>query len=1265
MATLELDLQQNTSSAVSSIKALAAALNELKQASNVAKDLKEISAAAKELAKGVHIKIQNNYRGVFNGVALEAKAATDAVKNFNVEASKVNEKPVLPSSTTKATAVARETVNNGAASAVEAIKDSLPKESDVNPLREIRDLANDIAKTSTYGQHHSSDLVPTEDVEKLKERQWLMTEQIENEKRLRAERNRMYDPTGTAMEPAFMQMQAQNFVKMKAEEAAAAAEKEAAAKREAAAAAWAHVEALHREVEELDAQITEAQEISKNSKNAGLFYDSMMDNTKTNEAFREIAYAAMNIPIPIRVAAGALEGFVKVCAKVIPVAGSVAKAFLKISAAAASFTLGTTIKGVSKLASAFKDKLVGSINSVLKPLQKLGKSIARIALTRAIRAAIREVVQGLKEGVQNLYQWSAATNGAFKVSMDSLATSFQYLKNSIGAAVSPIITALTPAINAAIDSIVSLINVLNQLFSILGGAISWTKATKAPKEFAKAAGGAGGAAKDAAKDMKDFVMGFDELNLLSDKNKGGGGGGGGGGLTAEDYALMFEDAEYADWAQKLKEKIEMGDWEGAGRILGGKVNDIINNIDWEGAGKKFAEKFDHAIHFAFGFLDEIDFINIGGGLARFANQFFDPNQVDWEMVGALWGKKITILIDTIFGFVDQFDWDNFGQSMLNASTGWGKEVESRLWTLDLVINEGFSGLLTSVQKILEGIDWKSVGERIGQFINDIEWVSLLSQLGTTLGEALVAVFSGVAGFVETVNWEELGTAVITGFKSIDWNGVVSAFFELLGAAFGGAAGLIKSVLEDFGKSWNQYWSDTFLPYVSEDGRLTIEGLFKGIGDALSDVASWLYDHVWVPFRDGFRAAFGIASPSKKMMEEGEYIIEGLWEGIKKAWHSIPEFFEEKFEAIKRTIREKWESVKEFTRTTWDNIKTTLLDVWDSLKNTVIEKWEEIRTYIHEKWEAIKEKTHEIWENLRSFMFTTWENLKTKVHEIWQNFKDFISEKWEAIKEKTFDVWDKIKTTLSLAWFYLTGKVKETWEGFWKTISDKWEEIRKNTHEKWEEIKKILKDAIDEAVKKIKELVDSVGTTFTSAWNTAKDTVARAAETIGGKIKEFFEPAITIVRNLIDAIKDFIDWFDQASDCDVSTLHDGYDGNEFGGSGRSFGTTSGGYAVVTNHASGGFPTEGQLFVAREAGPEMVGTINGSSAVANNDQIVEGITAGVSVANNSVVAAIYTLIGAVEGKDFTVAIGDDEIGRANARYQNGRGASVNRGVFANAY
>lgn len=99
--------------------------------------------------------------------------------------------------------------------------------------------------------------------------------------------------------------------------------------------------------------------------------------------------------------------------------------------------------------------------------------------------------------------------------------------------------------------------------------------------------------------------------------------------------------------------------------------------------------------------------------------------------------------------------------------------------------------------------------------------------------------------------------------------------------------------------------------------------------------------------------------------------------------------------------------------------------------------------------------------------------------------------------------------------------------------------------------------------------------------------------------------------------------------------------------------------------GGFPNEGQLFIAREAGAEMVGAMGRRTAVANNDQIVEGISAGVSIANDGVIAAIYALLNVVEEKDMSVVISDNEIGHSYDRYKEKRGRQVSTGVFANAY
>lgn len=56
--------------------------------------------------------------------------------------------------------------------------------------------------------------------------------------------------------------------------------------------------------------------------------------------------------------------------------------------------------------------------------------------------------------------------------------------------------------------------------------------------------------------------------------------------------------------------------------------------------------------------------------------------------------------------------------------------------------------------------------------------------------------------------------------------------------------------------------------------------------------------------------------------------------------------------------------------------------------------------------------------------------------------------------------------------------------------------------------------------------------------------------------------------------------------------------------------NGRWQKIQGYAGGGEPNEGQLFYARERGPELVGTIGGHTAVMNNDQIVASVSAGVA-------------------------------------------------------
>lgn len=101
---------------------------------------------------------------------------------------------------------------------------------------------------------------------------------------------------------------------------------------------------------------------------------------------------------------------------------------------------------------------------------------------------------------------------------------------------------------------------------------------------------------------------------------------------------------------------------------------------------------------------------------------------------------------------------------------------------------------------------------------------------------------------------------------------------------------------------------------------------------------------------------------------------------------------------------------------------------------------------------------------------------------------------------------------------------------------------------------------------------------------------------------------------------------------------------------NIGAKNSGMFNIGQYASGGFPTMGEMFVARENGPELVGRIGNKSAVANNAQIIQGIASAVY---NAMMAAQEDGNNGEGGSTrIVVQIGDQAVGEASVRYINGR-------------
>ena len=159
-------------------------------------------------------------------------------------------------------------------------------------------------------------------------------------------------------------------------------------------------------------------------------------------------------------------------------------------------------------------KLGKAFDPITSKVRNLFTTIKKRITYRALNGIISAITGGFKEGVQNVYAYSQMMGTSFAKSMDSLATSYLYLKNSIGAAAAPIITMLVPFVEKAIDKFVELLNAINMVFSRLSGSNEWTHAVKYPTTFAD---GMGKATK-AAKELKKTLLGIDEIHKLDDNS---------------------------------------------------------------------------------------------------------------------------------------------------------------------------------------------------------------------------------------------------------------------------------------------------------------------------------------------------------------------------------------------------------------------------------------------------------------------------------------------------------------------------------------------------------------------------------------------------------------------------------------------------------------------------------------------------------------------------------------------------------------------------
>lgn len=1078
------------------------------------------------------------------------------------------------------------------------------------------------------------------------------------------------------------------------------------------------------------------------------------------------AKASSNAIAGLQAALSGLKTVGNSVTKVLRAAGSAVGAIASVMAKAVS--------GVAKLGSAMLSAAIGAgrfagnilsipfkaigarIGNAAKNVTKFVSSFGRILVYRTIRRAIQEVTQAIQEGVKNLSAYSRLIGTDFHRSMDSLASDALYLKNSLASVAAPIINALAPAIDFLTEKIATLLRMVAQLMAALTGKGTYTKAVKSMTQFGDAASGA-------AKKMKDFLLPFDELNKMSEDTSSSGGGLG-------DISDMFEEAEIdspiKDLADRIREMVEAGDWEGIGRLIADKLNDLIDGWDAEGWGRNLGDKLNHAIQLAYGFLDDFDFEKLGRKLAEalngvlsvldtydlggviakailapfemligfieglspellytsvrnFFQGFYDAVEEfldrDWYGIGAKIGELFDAIVDAVNDFTSQNVFGKVGESMAELVNGFTANTERfqnagtavvrvleifldnivsfivNLNTVSLAdaIAAFLGGAITEMQTWASQQPWRELGknltdgltqlmkdlnelfesnkpvlaESLAEFINGAIEGFDAAEAGRLLANAFTFVIDELVAFVRKLDTGDLGK-VIAGFvngaiervqgwlderpfqgigvqlatlfnktiKGIKWS-------DLAKTASDGIRQVLKEVKDflatvnwqELGRSIGEYisgidWGNVIAD-LFEIGVQLIAGLVKGLMSVnwLEVLKSVIVD----PIVTILKRLFGIHSPSTVFADIGENLIAGLLKGLKETWEKITKFFADAWDAITKAAEELGKSLEKI----WGDIKQTASDLRDRLEeawNAIKDAAETLKKKLEDAWKTIKEKAGELKEKL----VDAWDAIKTKAEEL----RDKLSDAWKTVKDKAEDLKEKLVT----AWNAIKDKAEELKEKLvngWNAIKDKAEELKEKLVTTWgtiqdkvSEFKEKLVRAWETIQDKAGEFRDTVVGAFQGLWNGMKGVI----NSILGGVEGMANGVVSGINTVIRALN--------ALHFDIPSWVPALGGKSFSLNLREISTVS-----IPRLADGGFVGAGQLFMAREAGPELVGQMGGRNAVANNDQIIAGIREGVSDANEDVVTAIYsavtTIVRAIESQD---GVGGDLDGFARTLY-----------------
>ncbi|MBO7079784.1 MAG: hypothetical protein J6W64_08265 [Bacilli bacterium] len=759
------------------------------------------------------------------------------------------------------------------------------------------------------------------------------------------------------------------------------------------------------------------------------------------------------------------------------------------------------------------------------------------------------------------------------------------LSRAVGNVFYPILQKILPYLNGILMALTEIFNLIAALFGFEMPEFDYSSLSStsdAALDLMDNLDGAGKSVDKLAAKMKG-LRNFDKLNVINTPSSSGGASVSGGGVGAIDPKIMgafnkaFED--YNDLMGKVRMKaLDIRDaimeWLGFTK----KINPLTGEIEWEYGG-------------------------IGKTLSNMWNSF----------------NKLNPLVKAFVGF-------NLLKLFTNLITSVGK-FTGLIGTNGLIKNvDGLNKIFDKTQKILFGATGLIVGFNL---VTDGIY-KLKTNTDPTIGtlEALGGALSSIAG----------GALIGAQFGG-GWGALIGGIVGLTSSLVAALEGLGKKydyVTEEVKKNQQElddYTESLKKQYEAIDESTTIELTKLGSHEKLINMLEEITDANG-KVKQGYeeRATFIVTELNKAYGTEMK-IQDGVVQGMQKEIDKIKETIElQKAKILQNLAEEKYKIAIQEEAAAWEHLNHTkaLQETAQANLNREQERYNEILNEETKKWynkqlalEAQQEKVDKAKKNLDELNQQVNET-KTNVdlnQQAIANYTGITNAIIEGDAKAIEEFGEKIKNNYAGitqagedSYIQLGRKGYEYWESRLRTAGKKYEELNEQEQAFVNESIDLFVNQFKKEVEKTNEMTPEMVAAWYEMATKSEDAFFVALKKLPDEVQQnvidnlnqrglkidiktsLIQPTNAEIQNYVNKLGN-----KASSALGVNIL-------KLNASGGIF--ANGKWQDIAQYAGGTVNAPvGQMFVARERGPELVGTIGGHTAVMNNDQIVSSVASGV--------------------------------------------------------